>query len=187
MIKNYIQESIDLKTRLLSNDYLLNQIETIIKNINDCFNAGGKLIIAGNGGSAADAQHFSAEIIGRYKLERRAYPAITLTANSSVITAWANDYSFDTIFSRQLEGLGKKDDLFFGISTSGNSLNIVEAVKKAKELGVKTICFLGKDGGKLKELADISIVVPSDNTPRIQEVHIMLIHIICEEIEKQLI
>jgi D-sedoheptulose 7-phosphate isomerase len=141
-------------------------------------------LIAGNGGSAADAQHFAGEIVGRFKKERKGYPAIALTTDASIITSWANDYDFNTIFSRQIEALGKEGDVFLGISTSGNSKNIIEAVKKAKEMGIFCICLLGKDGGELKNLTDLSIIIPSDNTPRIQECHIMIIHIICEELEK---
>jgi D-sedoheptulose 7-phosphate isomerase len=123
-------------------------------------------------------------MVGRFKKERKGYPAIALTTDSSIITAWSNDYGFDTVFSRQLEALGREGDIFLGISTSGNSKNIIEAVKKAKQLGIFSICLLGHDGGKLRNIADISILVPSDNTPRIQECHIMFIHMICEEVEK---
>ena len=183
-MKNQIKESIEVKNKLLNNKDILNELNLIISKINECFRGGYKLLIAGNGGSAADAQHFAGEIVGRYKKERKGFPAIALTTDSSVLTSWSNDYSFDTVFSRQVEALAKKGDIFFSISTSGNSKNIIEGVKKAKEIGITTICLLGKDGGKLKDLADLSIVVPSDNTPRIQECHIMLIHIICEEVEK---
>ena len=183
-MKNQIKESIEVKNKLLNNKDILNELNLIISKINECFRGGYKLLIAGNGGSAADAQHFAGEIVGRYKKERKGFPAIALTTDSSVLTSWSNDYSFDTVFSRQIEALAKKGDIFFGISTSGNSKNVIEGVKKAKEIGITTICLLGKDGGKLKDLADLSIVVPSDNTPRIQECHIMLIHIICEEVEK---
>jgi D-sedoheptulose 7-phosphate isomerase len=187
MIKNYIQESLDLKNFILNDENLLHNITEIIKNVKNTLSSGHKILIAGNGGSAADAQHFAAELVGRYKLERKGYPAIALTTDSSIITAWSNDFAFDSVFSRQLEALGRPGDLFFGISTSGNSLNIIQAVKVAKKLGLKVVCLLGNKGGQLKDLADISMVVPSSNTPRIQEVHILMIHIICEEAEKQLI
>jgi len=183
-MRNQIKESIETKNRILQNKEILNKLSLIISEINNCFQRGNKILIAGNGGSAADAQHFAAEIVGRYKKERKGYPAIALTTDTSIITALANDYNFDLIFARQVEALAKKGDIFFGISTSGNSKNIIEGVKKAKELGVTTVCLLGKGGGKLKDLADFSIIVPSNNTPRIQESHIMLIHIICEEVEK---
>ena len=183
-MKNQIKESIEVKNKILQSKEILNELSLIIAKINDCFQQGNKVLIAGNGGSAADAQHFAGEIVGRYKRERKGYPAIALTTDISIITSIANDYSFDIIFSRQIEALAKKGDIFFGISTSGNSKNIIEAVKKAKELGLTTVCLLGKEGGKLKDLADFSIIVPSEDTPRIQECHIMLIHIICEETEK---
>lgn len=183
-MRNQIKESIEVKNKILQSKEILNKLSLIIAKINDCLQQGGKILIAGNGGSAADAQHFAGEIVGRYKKERKGYPAIALTTDISIITSIANDYSFDIIFSRQIEALAKKGDIFFGISTSGNSKNIIEAVKKAKELGLTTVCLLGKGGGKLKDLADFSIIVPSEDTPRIQECHIMLIHIICEEAEK---
>lgn len=183
-MRNQIRESIEVKNQILNSEEILDKLSLIISKINECFQRGNKILIAGNGGSAADAQHFAAEIVGRYKKERKGYPAIALTTDTSIITALANDYSFDLIFARQIESLGKKGDVFFGISTSGNSKNVIEGMKKAKVLGLTTICLLGKDGGVLKDLADISIIVPSDNTPRIQEAHIMLIHIICEEVEK---
>ena len=183
-MRNEIKESIEVKNKLLNSEGILNELSLIVDKINQCFQQGHKLLIAGNGGSAADAQHFAGEIVGRYKKERKGYPAIALTTDSSILTSWANDYSFDTVFLRQIEALAEKGDIFFGISTSGNSKNIIEGVKKAKEFGITTICLLGKDGGVLKDLADFSIIIPSNNTPRIQECHIMLIHIICEEVEK---
>lgn len=187
MVHDYLKEALDLKNGLIENQEFIGKVEEAIKVIKDCFASGNKILIAGNGGSAADAQHFAAEIVGRYKKERKGYPAIALTTDTSIITAWSNDYGFNSLFSRQIEALGKKGDVFIGISTSGNSQNIIEAVTMAKEIGLKTICLLGKDGGKLKGMADISIIVSSDNTPRIQEIHIMLIHIICEEVEKYFI
>jgi D-sedoheptulose 7-phosphate isomerase len=185
-IKKYIGESIDVKNRILNQDDLINELQAIINEIIACYQGGGKVLIAGNGGSAADAQHFAGEIVGRFKKERKGYPAIALTTDSSILTAWANDYDFNFIFSRQIEALSNDKDIFFGISTSGNSKNIIEGVKKAKELGVKTICLLGRSGGggELRNLSDFSVIIPSDLTERIQESHIMLIHIICEEVEK---
>lgn len=187
MVKDYFKESLNLKNIIIADNDFLDRVSTVVDKVWDVLNSGHKILIAGNGGSAADAQHFAAELVGRYKLERKAYPAIALTTDSSLITAWSNDYDFVSVFSRQLEALGQAGDLFIGISTSGNSLNIVQAVKTAKRLGLDTICLLGRDGGQLKDLADIFLIVPSFNTPRIQETHIMLIHIICEEVEKQLI
>lgn len=143
----------------------------------------GKILICGNGGSAADAQHFSAEIVGRYKKERKAMPAIALTTDSSILTAVGNDYGFEQIFARQVEALAKKGDALVIISTSGNSKNLVMAAKKAKEKGAYVFGLLGKKGGEVKKLCDFEITVPSDNTPRIQEMHCMIIHIICELVE----
>jgi D-sedoheptulose 7-phosphate isomerase len=144
---------------------------------------GNKILLCGNGGSAADAQHFSAELVGRYKKERRGLPAIALTTDSSAVTAISNDYGYDMVFSRQVEALGAKGDMLILISTSGNSQNLLEAAAKAKEKGIKTIGLLGKGGGKLLPLCDLAVVVPSDNTPRIQEMHGMAIHMICGLIE----
>jgi D-sedoheptulose 7-phosphate isomerase len=150
------------------------------------FAKGNKLLVMGNGGSAADAQHFAAEIIGRFKLERPALPAIALTTDSSILTALGNDYGFDAVFSRQVEGLAAHGDVVFGISTSGNSPNVKAALEKAKAKGCTTIALLGRDGGSIKELADIPLIVPSFDTPRIQEGHITIIHIICDLLEKRL-
>jgi len=185
-IQSFIEESIKTKQSLIGDEKILTGIEKAINLISDSLKNQGKVMVFGNGGSAADAQHFAGEIVGRYKKERKGYPAIALTTDTSIITSVANDYSFDAIFSRQIEALGKKGDIAFGISTSGNSKNVIEGIKKAKELGISTICLLGKDGGKLKDLAELSIVIPSDNIPRIQETHILIIHIICEEVEKNL-
>ncbi len=187
MIKEFIRQSISLKNFLLEDSNFIELTQQAINLLNNCFKNGNKILIAGNGGSAADSQHFAAEIVCRFKKERKAYPAIALTANSSTLTAWGNDYDFKSIFSRQIEAFGKAGDVFIGISTSGNSENIINAIDKAKQMGLKTICLLGKDGGKLKNSADINLIVPSNDTPRIQEVHIMLIHIICEEVEKSFI
>ena len=183
MIKGYIEESIALKQNILRDEALLALVRKSIELLHACLAGGNKILIAGNGGSAADSQHFAAELTGRFKKERKAYPALALTTDTSFLTAWSNDTSFETIFSRQIEAFGKPNDVFFGISTSGNSKNIIEAIAAAKKIGMKTICLLGRDGGKTKDLPDISIIIPSNNTPRIQEIHIMLIHIICEELE----
>ena len=183
-----------IKTQLVDQRALLLQIEeTLTERIAEVVSMlqcglgeGKKLLIMGNGGSAADAQHFAAEIIGRFKLERRALPAIALTTDSSVLTAIGNDYGFDAVFSRQIEGLANPGDLVFGISTSGNSPNVFAALEKARELGCKTIALLGRDGGIIKAVADLPLIVPSNDTPRIQEGHITIIHIICDLLEKGL-
>jgi D-sedoheptulose 7-phosphate isomerase len=183
-----------IKLQLVEHIALIRQIEeslteeiaaTVVM-LQAALGAGYKLLVLGNGGSAADAQHFAAEIIGRFKLERRALPAIALTTDSSILTAIGNDYGFDAVFSRQVEGLGRPGDVVFGISTSGNSANVIAALSKARDLGCRTVALTGRDGGTLKAVADISIVVPSHDTPRIQEGHVTIIHIICDLLEKGL-
>ncbi len=184
-LHHYIEESLELKKNLLKDEAFVGVIQKAIDILSECYRRGNKVLIAGNGGSAAEAQHFAAEIISGYKnFERKGYPAIALTTDSSILTAWSNDHDFHTLFARELEALGQVGDVFIGISTSGNSKNLIGAVKKAKDMGIQTICFLGRDGGKLREITDHSIIVPSHNTPRIQEVHMLLTHMICEEVEK---
>jgi D-sedoheptulose 7-phosphate isomerase len=142
---------------------------------------GGKLLLFGNGGSAADAQHIAAELVNKLcGEERMELPAIALTTNSSILTSIANDYDYSQIFSVQIRSLGKKDDIALGITTSGNSPNVIEGIKSAKKLGLKTIAFLGADGGKLKDLVDHFLLVPHKSTPRVQEVHIIMAHLICQ-------
>ena len=152
----------------------------------EAFRDGKKLLVMGNGGSAADAQHFAAEIVGRFKLERRALPAIALTTDSSILTAIGNDYGFDRIFSRQVEAHAEAGDVVVGISTSGNSPNIQLALQIAAQMGCRTVALLGKDGGTIKDFAELPIVVPSHDTPRVQEGHIAIIHIVCDLVEKAL-
>ncbi len=181
-MKKIILESIEVKKKLLDNPYL-DIIERIGKTTVDALKNGKKILIAGNGGSAADAQHFAAELAGRFVKERKGLPSIALTTNTSNITAIGNDYGYDVVFSRQLEALGQAGDIFFGISTSGNSKNIIEAMKTAKKNNITTIALLGNDGGTIKNISDISLIIPSHNTARIQECHIMVIHIICKMID----
>ncbi len=150
---------------------------------NQSLEAGGKIIFIGNGGSAADAQHLAAELVGRFKKNRKALAAIALTTNTSILTALGNDFGFDQVFSRQVESLAKKEDLLVGISTSGKSNNIIKAIKKAKDIGLKVVGFLGKDGGDMKSLVDINLTISLDNTPSIQEMHILAGHIICGIVE----
>lgn len=145
-----------------------------------------KVLICGNGGSAADAQHFAAELTGRYKVNRRALPALALTTDTSALTAIGNDYGYEYIFSRQVEALAHREDLLFCISTSGNSKNIILAAQKSKEIGCKCIHLGGRDGGEMLKLADINLIIPSQDTPRIQEMHIFIIHCLCDMIEKSL-
>ncbi|PJA24059.1 MAG: phosphoheptose isomerase [Alphaproteobacteria bacterium CG_4_10_14_0_2_um_filter_63_37] len=146
----------------------------------------GKILICGNGGSAADAQHFSGELLNRFQIERPPLPGIALTTDSSTLTAIGNDYSFDEIFSKQVEALGRRGDVLFGISTSGNSGNVLRAIERGRELGMKIIGLLGRDGGKIAPLCDVAIVVPSNSTPRVQENHILIVHILCELIDERL-
>ncbi len=147
---------------------------------------GNKILLCGNGGSAADAQHIAAELVGRYKSDRRGLPAIALTTDSSALTSIGNDYGYDRVFDRQIEALANKGDLIIGISTSGNSHNVVNALKLGRELDCKTLGFSGRDGGIMNNLCDINLVVPSNDTPRIQEIHILLGHIICQIIDNNI-
>lgn len=147
----------------------------------------GKILICGNGGSAADAQHFAAEVVSRFKQERRAWPAIALTTNTSILTAVGNDYGYDEIFSRQVEGLAGESDIFIGISTSGNSPNIENGVHTAKENKLNTVGLLGKDGGRLAQEVDLPIIIPADDTPRIQEAHIFILHYMAGHLEESLL
>lgn len=151
----------------------------------DCLTAGHKVLICGNGGSAADAQHFAAELTGRFIRERRGLPAIALTTDSSALTAIGNDYGFDRIFARQVEALARPGDVLVAISTSGNSANIIEAIKAAGNSGCRTIALAGREGGAAAPLVDLSLVVPSDETPAIQEMHIVIIHLLCELIDRR--
>ena len=147
---------------------------------------GNKILLCGNGGSAADAQHIAAELTGRYKTERRGLPGIALTTDTSILTSIGNDYGYDRIFDRQIEALVNKGDLIIGISTSGNSKNIINALKVGKELDCKTLGFSGREGGIMNELCDINLIVPSNDTPRIQEMHILFGHIICQSVDDEL-
>lgn len=150
----------------------------------ETFTRGGKLLVMGNGGSAADAQHFVAEIVGRFKMERRGLPAIALSTDTSILTAIGNDYGFDKVFRRQVEALAAPADLVVGISTSGNSPNVQQALELAREMGCRTVALLGKDGGSIKSVCDLPLIVPTDDTPRVQEGHITIIHIVCDLLEK---
>jgi D-sedoheptulose 7-phosphate isomerase len=183
-IKNIIQASIDVKTKILNDDQLMQIVNDCVNVIVDAFEKGNKVLFCGNGGSASDAQHLAAEFSGRFYTDRDALPAEALHCNTSYITAVGNDYSYDVIYSRLVKGIGNKGDILVGLSTSGNSKNIVKAFEVAKEKGMTTIGFTGSTGGKLKTLSDFLINVPSDDTPLIQESHIMLFHIICQFVEE---
>ncbi|AEX85637.1 phosphoheptose isomerase [Marinitoga piezophila KA3] len=186
LIKERIKQSVEIKNKILENEKLLKKIESASKIITDTIKKGNKVIFCGNGGSAADAQHLAAELMGKFYLNRKPMPAISLTVNTSVLTAIGNDFGYDEVFVRQLEGIAKNGDIIVGISTSGNSKNIIEAFKYAKENNIKIIAFTGETGGKMKEYADILINIPSNDTPRIQESHITIGHIICEIVEKEI-
>jgi len=178
ILLQHVQESVNLVQ-----SFFAKEISHILFQGNymaDSLTSGAKILICGNGGSAADAQHFAAELSGRFVAERRALAGIALTTDTSALTAIGNDYGFDRIFARQLEALGCAGDLFVGISTSGNSENIVQAVKTAQSLGIRTLGLLGRDGGRLRTMMDDCLIVPSDVTARIQEIHIMIIHFWCE-------
>jgi D-sedoheptulose 7-phosphate isomerase len=176
IIKNIIQDSIKTKERVIASE--LGNIEKAAEAMIGSLRSGGKVLVFGNGGSAADSQHIAAELIGRFKLERKALAAIALTTDTSIITAMGNDYGFDSIFSRQVEGLGKTGDVAIGLSTSGNSRNVLEAMKKAGSMGIRTIGLLGGSGGELKNECDIAIIVDSKDTARVQESHITIAHIL---------
>ena len=186
LIKSRLQESARLKEEILDSIETVKIIAKIAEVIIQAYRKGKKVILFGNGGSAADAQHIAAELIGKYYLERAPLPAIALTVNTSSLTAISNDYSFAQVFAKQLEALGETGDVAIGISTSGNSENVLEALTAAKEKGLITIGFTGKKGGKLKDVVDYCLYIPSDDTPRIQEGHITVGHIICEIVEREL-
>ncbi len=152
----------------------------------ETFTNGGKLLVMGNGGSAADAQHFVAEIVGRFKMERRALPAVALSTDTSILTAIGNDYGFEVVFSRQVEALALPGDLVVGISTSGNSPNVLKALELARSMGCRTVGLLGRDGGSIKSVCDVALVVSTTDTPRVQEGHITIIHILCDLMEKSM-
>ena len=185
-IKEIITSSILVKQHLLDDEKIINTVTNCVAVIVNAFKNGNKVLFCGNGGSAADAQHLAAEFSGRVYIDRDALPAEALHCNTSYLTAVGNDYSFDLIYARLIKGLGKKGDVLIGLSTSGNSANIVNAFEIAKEKEMITIGFTGLTGGLLKEISDHLLNVPSTDTPRIQESHILLGHIICELVEEKL-
>ena len=185
IIKNEFNEQIE--TSLTTINSIANQIETAAKICINCLNTNGKILIMGNGGSAADAQHIAAELVGRYKTERKGLSAIAITTDSSAITSIANDYGFLHVFDRQVEALANSNDVVIGISTGGTSVNVVKALATANDLGCKTIGLSGKDGGEFNSLCDVNLLVNSEDTPRIQEMHILIGHIICHLIEIEFI
>ena len=184
-IKDIIRSSVEVKNNLLQNERLLTTIEQCVETIVNAFKNGNKVLFCGNGGSAADSQHLAAEFSGRFYTDRDALPAEALHCNTSYLTAVANDYGYDLVYSRIIKGTGNKGDVLVGLSTSGNSSNILKAFEVARQKGVITIGFTGATGGKMKALSDYLIDVPSTDTPRIQESHIMIGHIICQLVEEQ--
>lgn len=185
-IKNIIQASIDTKVKVLSDTALIERIAEVSKAVAAAFRAGNRVYFCGNGGSAADAQHLAAEFTGRFYSDREPLPAEALHVNTSFMTAVANDYSYDEVYQRAVKAYGRKGDVLFGISTSGNSKNILLAQGEAKKRGMTVISFTGETGGKMKEQADYLFNVPSSDTPRIQETHILIGHIICQLVEEDL-
>ena len=184
-IKTIIQQSIAVKQGLMEDEALLHRIDQAVTEILLAFRAGNRVYFCGNGGSAADAQHLAAEFSGRFYKDRLALPAEALHCNTSYLTAVANDYGYEHVYARLIEGIGQPGDVLIGLSTSGNSVNIIEAFRKAKRKGMVNIAFTGATGGRMKDECDILINVPSTDTPRIQESHIMTGHIICELVEAQ--
>lgn len=186
IITHCISESIAAKQRILHDEDFTQKIENAVMLISEAFQHGNKVWFCGNGGSAADAQHLAAEFSGRFYKDRKALPAEALHCNTSYLTAVANDYDYHVIYSRLIDGLGVKGDVLIGLSTSGNSKNIIQAFETAKEKGIITIAFTGSSGGKLKELGNMLFNVPADDTPRIQECHMLIGHIICQLVEEEI-
>lgn len=184
-VRNYLEKSLAVKHQLLGDEDLLKRIEQLAFVVEHAYTQGKKVLLAGNGGSAADAQHIAAELVSRFFYDRPGLPAIALTTDSSMLTAIGNDYGFEKLFSRQVQAQGAAGDIFIGISTSGNSKNIIAAVEEAKEKGMVTVAFCGS-GGVLAKTVDIAIEVPSDCTPYIQECHICIGHIMCALVEKNI-
>lgn len=184
-IQNIVQASISVKAQLLNDLGLLKTIEEVTTLIIQAFKNGNKVLFCGNGGSAADAQHLAAEFSGRFYKDRKPLPSEALHCNTSYLTAVANDYGYDQVYSRVVQGSGREGDVLVGLSTSGNSVNITKALQAAKEIGMITVGFTGEGGGKMKEYTDYLLDIPSKDTPRIQEAHIMIGHIICQLVEEQ--
>lgn len=185
-IISIIENNISINRVVIDDKNIILAIEKAALQITNCYNNGGKVLLCGNGGSAADAQHIAAELSGRFYLDRKSLAAEAIHVNTSYITAVANDYSFNDVYSRYIDGCGKTNDVLIAISTSGNSENIIRAVKAAKQNKMFTIALTGSSGGKIKNISDLTINIPSSDTPRIQEAHILVGHIICEIVEKKL-
>lgn len=185
-ISEQIKCSIDIKTKLFEDDKLIKQIEVISKKIVDTYKNGNKILLAGNGGSAADAQHIAGELVSKLFIDRPGLSAIALSTDTSILTAIGNDYGYEKIFARQIQANGVAGDIFIGISTSGNSQNVILALKECKKMNIKTVSLTGEDGSYMEEISDYCIKVPSKITPRIQESHILVGHIICSVVEKSI-
>ncbi len=183
-ISRQLSEHRDIISRI--EQELTSHIVQLVTLLVDTFERGGKVLVMGNGGSAADAQHFVAEIVSRFRMERRGLPAIALSTDTSILTAIGNDYGFDRVFRRQVEALAVPGDVVIGISTSGNSSNVFQALELAGEIGCHTVGLLGKDGGTIKNVCELSLIIPSPDTPRVQEGHITMIHIVCDLLEKRM-
>jgi len=186
LIKSNIEESLSLKQTLLQDEALIETVGQVGQHLAQCIETGGKIFFFGNGGSAADAQHLAAELVGRFERERRALPGIALTVNTSSLTAIGNDYSYESVFARQLEGLGRKGDVAVGISTSGKSPNVLAGLRAARAIGIGTIGMTGHSGAQMAGLLDYLIAVPAKRTARVQEAHMLIGHILCEIIETRL-
>lgn len=186
IIQKRLLESIEVKKQIVNDDRLIAQIEEVSNKIIGCFKEGGSVYFCGNGGSAADAQHLAAELSGRFYYDRQPLSSDALHCNTSFLTAVANDYSYDEVYARLIKGIGRKGDVLIGLSTSGNSRNIVRAFEESEKMGIFTVGLTGKSGGAMCNIADISICIPSVDTPRIQESHITIGHIMCEIIESTL-
>ena len=185
-IANQIKKSYEIKQAIYNDKKLMNLIKEVVLVATKAYKEGNKTLIAGNGGSAADAQHIAGEFVSRFYFDREGLPSIALTTDTSILTAIGNDYGYEKLFARQVQANGRKGDIFIGISTSGNSKNIIEALKECKKKGIITIGFTGQSGGVMKELCNYCICVPSDETPRIQESHILIGHIICSVVEEEI-
>lgn len=186
LAQEQVRASIRVKQATLEDADLLQAMQKMAGEVVRCLRAGGKVLLFGNGGSAADAQHIAAELAGRYRLERSGLPAVALTVNTSTLTAVANDYGFEHVFARQVQALGRRGDVAIGISTSGNAPNVSRGLETAKAAGLISVAMTGRSGGKLKDLAQYCLRIPSDETARIQECHILLGHILCEFVEREL-
>lgn len=186
LVRRRVRESVSVKEALARDKALIHAIVQVAGRIVDCLRGGGKVLLFGNGGSAADAQHIAAELVGRFWRERPGLPAVALTVDTSALTAIGNDYGFEAVFARQLDVLGKRGDIAVAISTSGNSPNVLRAVQAARKKGLVIVGLTGKSGGKLRSLVDYCIRVPSEEMPRIQEAHILVGHVVCEIVERQI-